>query len=203
MPRHQPKSKKQQSNQVRIIAGEFRGRKLEFPDVEGLRPTPDRVRETVFNWLQPYLPGAVCVDLFAGTGVMGLEALSRGAERVSLVELDATGFRALQANIENLSAGDRTSLVHADALRFLQSSGIGSSDIMFLDPPYGKGWVAKCLQALEQQPVLKPGGLLYLEQESELGAPETGQNWVVLKQKQAGQVGYYLLRYEPNREAES
>lgn len=181
-------------NQLRIIAGEWRGRKLNFPDAEGLRPTPDRVRETVFNWLQAVMPGAFCVDLFAGSGAMGFEALSRGAGRVVMIERDLNAFRSLQANVALLNTADRVQLYQGDALERLVELPRDSVDILFLDPPYGKGLIAKVWLQLEQAGVLKEDALIYLEQEKPLQADDLPQNRVILKQKQAGQVNYYLLR---------
>ena len=181
-------------NQLRIIAGEWRGRKLGFPDAEGLRPTPDRVRETVFNWLQAVMPGAFCVDLFAGSGAMGFEALSRGAGKVVMVERDLNAFHSLQANVALLNAADRAQLYHGNAFERLAELPSNSVDILFLDPPYGKGLIAKVWQQLEQTGVLKEGALIYLEQEKPLQTGDLPQNQVILKQKQAGQVNYYLLR---------
>jgi 16S rRNA (guanine966-N2)-methyltransferase len=123
------------SNQVRIIAGQWRGRKLEFPDSQGLRPTSDRVRETLFNWLAPVLPGAVCLDLFAGSGALGFEAASRDASRVVMVEQNSAVFKHLQSQSRRLSA-QAVELVNADANDYL--AGVDTAfDIVFLDPPFG------------------------------------------------------------------
>ena len=111
------------ARQVRIIGGEWRGRKLSFPDLPQLRPSPDRVRETLFNWLQPVIPGARCLDLFAGSGALGMEALSRGAQSVTLVDLDSRAVRSLQQNLDTLIAGDRPErarVVQQNVLEFLQ-----------------------------------------------------------------------------------
>jgi len=181
-------------NQLRIIAGEWRGRKLIFPDVDGLRPTPDRVRETVFNWLQSVIPGAECLDLFAGSGAMGFEALSRGAAYVTMIERDASAVHALRMNLEVLKADNRARLIQGDALVRLADLPANSVDILFLDPPYGKGLITKVWHQLEQNNVLKEGALIYLEQEMPLQTADLPENRVILKQKQAGQVNYYLLQ---------
>ena len=121
------------SNQVRIIAGQWRGRKLSFPDVTGLRPTSDRIRETVFNWLATSLPGASCLDLFAGSGALGFEAASRGATRVVMVDRNRDVVRALRDNRQRLSAS-MIKIVQQDAENYL-SAADGQFDVVFLDPP--------------------------------------------------------------------
>ncbi len=184
-------------NQVRIIGGEWRGRKLEFPTVQGLRPTPDRVRETLFNWLQPYLPGSRCLDLFAGTGVLGFEAASRGAANATLIERDSSVYRALEHNVDKLDASARVALEHRDALQYLQRGCQQQFDIIFIDPPYGKDLVAAAIAAITRSHCLKAGGLVYMEHESDADAPVLPENWLELKHKRAGQVSYYLLRLAP------
>jgi 16S rRNA (guanine966-N2)-methyltransferase len=152
------------------------------------------VRETLFNWLQAYLPGAHCLDLFAGSGVLGFEALSRGAHSVTFVERERAAFNVLQDNACKLDAADKVKLLHRDALDFIQSDDRGMYDIVFMDPPYGQGLVADCLQLFERYPCLKPGGLLYLEHESDRETPALPEKWLLLKNKTAGQVNYSLLR---------
>lgn len=181
-------------NQVRIIGGDWRGRKLAFPSSEGLRPTPDRVRETVFNWLQPHLPGANCLDLFAGSGVLGLEALSRAARSVTFVDFERSVSYVLRDNIQLLGAGDRAHLKHMDAMAFIRGVHTSLYDIIFLDPPYGKGLAMECLHSFEHHACLKPGGLVYLEHEHSLQTPLLSERWQVLKNKVAGHVAYSLLR---------
>jgi 16S rRNA (guanine966-N2)-methyltransferase len=185
---------RRKQNQVRIIGGEWRGRKLDFPDAQGLRPTPDRVRETVFNWLQGYLPGARCLDLFAGTGVLGFEAVSRGAASATLVERDRSVYHALQKNMLKLDMADRVRIINTDALDYLLAGCDQQFDIIFIDPPYGKGLADSAISLIDQADCLKPGGLMYMEHESEAGAAAIAENWRELKHKQAGQVSYYLLR---------
>ena len=174
---------------VRIIAGAWRSRRLAFPASEGLRPTPDRVRETVFNWLASRLPGAACLDLFAGSGAFGFEALSRGAARVVLVEKRLEVAAALRHNREQLKAG-QAEIVHADAVEFLRGPA-AAFDIVFLDPPYASGLLGPCMQLLEVHGWLKPDALVYLEapQGEVLPLPET---WRLVRSKTAGQVGYHL-----------
>jgi 16S rRNA (guanine966-N2)-methyltransferase len=177
--------------EVRIIGGVWRSRRLAFPASEGLRPTPDRVRETVFNWLAPHLPGAVCLDLFAGSGVFGFEALSRAAAHTVLVEKRLEVVAALRLNREQLKAG-QAEIVHADAVEFLRGPA-AAFDIVFLDPPYASGLLAPCMQLLEARGWLKPGAFIYLEA-PEGEAPPLPATWQPVRSKTAGQVGYHLAR---------
>jgi 16S rRNA (guanine966-N2)-methyltransferase len=176
---------------VRIIGGAWRSRRIAFPASEGLRPTPDRVRETVFNWLAACLPGAACLDLFAGSGAFGFEALSRAAARVVLVEKRLEVAAALRHNREQLKA-EHADIVHADAVEYLRGPA-AAFDIVFLDPPYASGLLATCMQLLEARGWLKPDAFIYLEApEGEvLSLPDT---WQLVRSKTAGQVGYHLAR---------
>ena len=122
-------------NRIRIIGGTHRGRRLAFPDAAGLRPTPDRVRETLFNWLMPHLPGARCLDLFAGSGALGLEAVSRGAREVVLVDANPAVVKSLQENLRLLGETERARVIRSDALAFLRKETDAPFDIVFLDPP--------------------------------------------------------------------
>ena len=182
--------------QVRIIGGAWRSRRLEFPEAAGLRPTPDRVRETVFNWLAAFLPGAACLDLFAGSGAFAFEALSRGAARVVLVEQDAAVVAALRASRDRLRATG-AEIVHADAIDFL-AGPIREFDIVFCDPPYASGLLGRCMPLLAERGWVKPGGFIYLEARAgELPSPP---GWQMLRSKSAGQVGYHLYRRIENKE---
>ncbi len=184
------------SNQVRIIGGQWRGRKLPFPDQQGLRPTADRIRETLFNWLAPLLPGAHCLDLFAGSGALGFEAASRGAARVVLVENNAPAVQVLSANQQRLDAG-AVSIVHSDARQYLTGSQ-GSFDIVFLDPPFDNPQLRlDSLHALLQYGAIKPGGYLYMEMPRRDREPDLPENLVLEKRKMAGQVIYQLYHYLP------
>ncbi len=174
------------ANTVRISAGEWRSRLLKFPDVDGLRPTPDRVRQTVFNWLGQELHGLVCLDLFAGTGVMGFEALSRGAKKAVMVEKSRPAYQALTDNKLTLKA-ENAQIVNADALQFLANNSL-LFDVVFLDPPYQQGWLDKVLPVLHQH--LSEDGLAYVEAEYALADTP---DWKVLKQGKAGNVFYHLL----------
>lgn len=174
---------------LRIIGGTWRGRKIDVPDREGLRPTPDRVRETLFNWLQAEIEGARCLDLFAGTGILGLEALSRGAATVTWVDRDALAFAPLRAALARLgAAGD---LVQADAAHFLNGSA-RPYDVVFLDPPYATQLLAPCCKLLEDRGWLTPRAWIYLEQRESGELPALPANWELTRSRRAGQVGYHL-----------
>lgn len=181
--------------QVRIIGGRFRGRKLTVPDLPGLRPTPDRVRETLFNWLMAVLPGARCLDLFAGSGALGAEALSRGAAHVDLVEQDRATAQKLQ---KQLSAWSETGhAVHVkEALRFLDQN-TQAYDLVFLDPPYASDLLRASVDRLEQGACLQPNAWIYLEAEKSTELAFIPETWRLHRHKTAGQVGYYLYQREP------
>ncbi len=184
-------------NRLRIIGGRHRGRKLAFPDANGLRPTPDRVRETLFNWLMPHLGGARCLDLFAGSGALGLEALSRGAGHVTLVEANPAVARRLEANLELLGEGGRSEVMCRDALAFLRTAPAGPFDIVFLDPPYDADLLPPAIAALEQGGWLADPAWIYLEvpvKKGEAALPALPANWSLHREKRAGQVGYHLIR---------
>lgn len=175
------------SNRVRIVGGAWRSRMLPFPDVPGLRPTPDRVRETLFNWLGQLMDGKTCLDIFSGSGALGFEALSRGAKRVVMVERDAKVARALRDNVTTLKA-ENCELVTADALKFLDWE-TRRFDVIFVDPPYGLQLLPRVLPKLLDR--LSDDGLVYAESDSAL---EVGPEWQVWRSGSAGQVHYYLLR---------
>lgn len=174
----------------RIIGGEWRSRRLPVPPGAEVRPTPDRVRETVFNWLAPVLEGARCLDLYAGSGALGLEALSRGAARVAFVDRAPQVCRQLRSNLELLGC-QRGEVLCMDAKRCVE--GVASPyDIVFLDPPYRQGLLEPLLARLAAQGWVAAGGRVYLEQES--GAPpiRLPAGWTLLRSARAGQVGYHL-----------
>jgi 16S rRNA (guanine966-N2)-methyltransferase len=185
--------KRLRRNRVRIIAGQWRGRCIHIPDDPGVRPTPDRVRETLFNWLQPWISGAECLDLFAGCGALGMEALSRGARHVTFIEQSPDVARAIENNLKQLDAGTRALVERADVTRYLRTAA-RACDIVFLDPPYHQGYVASCCELLERGGWLKPGGLVYIEAEHELEPLPIPANWSVKRSKRAGQVGYHLVQ---------
>ena len=176
-----------QQSKVRIIAGEWRGRLIHFPQAEGLRPTPDRVRETLFNWLGQTLDGKTCLDLFAGSGALGFEALSRGARRVVMVEQNPQVLKALQENARKLGA-DRLDLVAGDGLKTLSREG-KAFDVIFLDPPFHHGILPLLLPLLPDR--LAPDGLVYAETEQAL---EPDEGWEVWRSGRAGNVFYCLLK---------
>jgi 16S rRNA (guanine966-N2)-methyltransferase len=183
---------------VRIIGGAWRSRRLRFPGRGGLRPTPDRVRETLFNWLAPVLPGARCLDLFAGSGALGFEALSRGAARVVLVEQDPLVVAALNDNRARLAA--EAAVVVASGARDYLAGPIEAFDIVFLDPPYASGLLPACLEPLSARAWVRPGGWVYLE--APAGAlPALPPGWRLVRTKTAGQVGYHLARTTMPEEA--
>jgi 16S rRNA (guanine966-N2)-methyltransferase len=177
---------------LRIIGGTWRGRKIRFPPVEAIRPTPDRVRETVFNWLQQDVAGARCLDLYAGSGALGIEALSRGAARVVFVEIESAATRRLSQTLEGFGC-DRGQVVCSDAARFLAGTP-EPFDIVFLDPPFADRALADTCRALDLRGWLRPGGLAYLEEPASAGEPELPRGWTLLRSKRAGEVGYHLAR---------
>ncbi len=187
-----PKGRRGGNQELRIIGGRWRGRKLRFPIVEGLRPTPDRVRETVFNWLAEPIVDARCLDLFAGSGALGLEALSRGAKQVVLVENSAAACKALREHVQTLATND-AQIMQNDVLSYMRQKNHGEPfDIVFMDPPYGHGLLAQGLALLVSNHWLHTGTLVYLEAESTLPALPLDENWELKRSKTAGQVGYHL-----------
>lgn len=173
---------------VRIIGGRWRRSVLDFPATLGLRPTPDRVRETVFNWLGQDLSGLSCLDLFAGSGAFGLEAASRGATRVVLVERDRDAAAALRANSSRLGAGNRVEVRQTDALQFAALCG-EQFDLVFIDPPYGQGWLNRLSPYLSK--LAAADGTLYVEAEMPVAA--LGE-WRSTRSGTAGHVHYQLLQ---------
>jgi len=178
-------------NRVRIIGGEHRGRRIAVPDRPGLRPTPDRVRETLFNWLGQRLDGLACLDLFAGSGALGFEAASRGAARVVMVEKDVVAFRGLEQT--RSAIGANVDLMHGDALRYLET-GTERFDVVFLDPPFvqnaGQNALAEVFERLPRR--LASRARIYVEAPQPL---EAGTAWRELKRARAGQVSYQLLEW--------
>jgi len=173
-------------NRVRIIGGQYRRRLLDFPDSGGLRPTADRVRETLFNWLGQDLPGWSCLDLFAGSGALGFEAASRGAARVVMIERDRAAYEALERNRATLGAG-AVEIVFADALAWLAGSR-ESFDLIFVDPPFGSGLATPVLADLARH--LRPGGQLYVEQATPVEAPP---GFIIHRSGRAGRSHFALL----------
>jgi 16S rRNA (guanine966-N2)-methyltransferase len=174
-------------NKVRIIGGELRSRVISFPDIPGLRPTPDRVRETLFNWLGQTLYGRTCLDLFAGSGALGFEAASRGAERVVMVEMNRAVLRALQDNVKKLGCAN-VSVQGQDGLEFALHD-THKYDVIFLDPPFQKNYLPGLLEILPER--LNENGVVYAESGAAIAVPP---RWQTVKSGKAGQVHYQLLQ---------
>lgn len=181
-------------NRIRLIAGQWGGRRLEFPSVDGLRPTTDPIRETLFNWLQPYLPDAHCLDLYAGSGALGFEAASRGAKSVMMVEKQSRVMKGLRDNKGLLNA-ENIQLMQRDAMSFLNSKRKDTDplfDVVFLDPPFKQNELANCVKRLEESGMLSDDAVIYLECERKLDLDFVPSCWVQHRNKTAGQVAYYL-----------
>ena len=181
-------------NQVRIIGGRHRGRRLTFPAVADLRPTADRLRETLFNWLQGELPGARCLDLFAGSGALGFEALSRGAAYVELVERVPAVARQLRQNLARLEDGDQARVIQRDALRWLQRPPQTPFDLVFLDPPFKLDLLGTLSERLEAGGWLAPRAWIYMEQPSHRPWFDLPPGWHLHRRAQAGQANCRLIR---------
>jgi 16S rRNA (guanine966-N2)-methyltransferase len=180
------------AGQLRIVAGLWRSRVRDIADVPGLRPTPERVRETLFNWLTPRIVGARCLDLFAGTGALGLEALSRGAREAVFVEQSPEALAALRRNIGKLEASGAS--VHAgDAFAFLARAGQRVFDVVFLDPPFADDAIGDLCRLLDERGVLSTDSRVYVEQGRARELPALPSGWAILKNKTAGNVRYALL----------
>jgi len=189
--------RKQSSNskagRLRIVAGNWRSRLLDIADVEGLRPTSERIRETLFNWLAPRIHGARCLDLYAGTGALGLEALSRGAASAVFVEQSQGAEKQLTENVRLLDAGAAT-VLRQDALDYLGSHPAERFDIVFLDPPFAADLLEETCRLLAKEQLLADGALVYLEQDRGKAEPDLPEGWQVLKNKTAGKVRYMLAQ---------
>lgn len=182
-------------SELRIIGGQWRSRKLPFAAFAGVRPTPDRIRETLFNWLQGVIPGARCLDLYAGSGALGFEALSRGAESVVLVDQDVRVIQQLQSNIDRLDAR-AARVIWANALEFIPDWHGAPFDVVFLDPPYRDQALTLCCQKLEDVRALASPAWIYMEDARHAPEPRIPDNWQYLHRKHAGQINYYLARRE-------
>ena len=185
-------NKNSPAGRLRIVAGNWRSRLLDIADVPGLRPTSTRIRETLFNWLAPGLPGARCLDLCAGTGALGLEALSRGAASAVFVERSAIATRMLRANIATLQA-EGTEVLQMDALDFSQAQASAPFDLVFLDPPFAADMLNDLCRLLSDRKLLASNARIYLEQDRDRPEPELPEGWRVLKNKTAGNVRYMLV----------
>ena len=187
------KQSNKKTGELRLIAGQWRGRKLPILTSEGLRPTTDRVRETLFNWLQFDIQGAQVVDLFAGSGSLGFEAASRGAQQVTLIEMDKAAARQLSQNVSRLSA-PQINVVQQSALDWLKAESTQHTklDIVFIDPPFNKSLVSPTLGALKRGEWLHSDSLVYVESERNL-PPEIFNDFDILREKHHGQVSFRLL----------
>ena len=183
---------------VRIISGLWRGRKLPVHDAQGLRPTTDRVKETLFNWLAADIPHSRCLDLFAGSGGLGFESASRQADLVTMVELNKQAYQQLVTNSAQLKASN-IELHQQDALQFLQQPG-QAYDVVFIDPPFRQGLLEQTLTLLQQNGWLAENGLVYIETEKELQLPNIPTHWQLHREKTAGQVCYRLYQLQAPEE---
>lgn len=181
-----------QTGNIRIIAGKYRGRKLPVLLAEGLRPTTDRVKETVFNWLMPYINDSHCLDCFSGSGSLGFEAASRGANQVTFLEMNKQAAEQLKQNSQLLKA-DNVVVHHTDALLHLAKKPEKPFDLVFIDPPFRKDLVEKTSELINNG-WLATDALIYVEMESETTAQSVPSNWTLLKEKVAGQVAYRLYQ---------
>jgi 16S rRNA (guanine966-N2)-methyltransferase len=181
-----------QAGRLRIVAGNWRSRLLAIADVEGLRPTSERIRETLFNWLAPTLPGSRCLDLFAGTGALGLEALSRGADEVVFVERHPAAARQLRSNIAALGTDDAT-VIEKDALDYLREAPPEHFDVVFLDPPFAADLIGETCRLLSRMHWLAESALVYIELDRSATPPELPPGWTVRRNKTAGNVRYILV----------
>lgn len=184
-------SKKPRPGRLRIVAGKWRSRLLDIADVPGLRPTSERIRETLFNWLAPSIQGARCLDLFAGTGALGFEALSRGATTVVFVENSRRAIKAIEKSTKILDAAG--AVIHfGDATDYVRESAPASFDVIFLDPPFADDRVEDLCRLIDERGLLAAGGRIYLEQDRARPATPLPQRWRILRDKTAGNVRYRL-----------
>jgi 16S rRNA (guanine966-N2)-methyltransferase len=181
---------KHMKQEIRIIGGQYRGKKLHFPAVEGLRPTPNRIRETLFNWLMHDIKGARCLDAFAGSGALGFEAFSRGASQVVFLENSCKVHTHLEKIIRSFN-NSILKLIQTDTREYLQTSK-EHFDIIFLDPPFALNYLPQCIEYLSKNNLLVSGGLIYVESATEINLNEL--QWQQIKLKKAGQVFYGLFK---------
>lgn len=181
-------------NAIRVIAGNLRSRKILFPDLPDLRPTSDRIRETLFNWLQHDIREATCLDLFAGSGALGIEALSRGAERVVFVEKEPEASDAIRENLARLEIGN-AAIYCTEAERWMQQNTVGEPQfgIVFLDPPFADDRVYRLCSQLDDSSLLKSNSKIYVETPFQLAGEALPGSWTITRSKSAGAVHYCLL----------
>ena len=183
-------------NQVRIIGGQWRGRKLNFTPADGLRPTGDRIRETLFNWLAPYIHGARCADLFAGSGALGLEALSRGAGHCDFVDLSRNAIAQVERHVDTLQANDRAMCHVCSAEQFLHQT-THAYDIVFIDPPFSLHLAEPACAALAHSHLLNTNALVYVETDATRAQPLLPRGWTLHREKTSGDVRYAVFNNEP------
>jgi 16S rRNA (guanine966-N2)-methyltransferase len=177
------------NNQIRIIAGRFRGRKLSFASIEGLRPTSDRMRETLFNWLQNKIVGSLCLDLFSGSGAIGFEALSRDAKHVVMVDQSDQVIAQLKENQKVLEV-DNASIIKINALDYLRRAS-ETFDLIFIDPPFKDQLISECLAIIKEKNLLSENGFIYLEDDRRLTLDDA---WEIHKEKRMGKATAYLIK---------
>ncbi|WP_413699924.1 16S rRNA (guanine(966)-N(2))-methyltransferase RsmD [Psychromonas sp. KJ10-10] len=178
---------------IRLISGKWRGKKLPVKDIEGLRPTTDRTKETLFNWLMHDINNANCLDCFSGSGSLAFEALSRFANKVTLLEKDKSVVKQLQENLSVLKV-DNAELVSTNSIDYLNQKATQQYNIIFIDPPFNKGLIQPCCDALQANGYLAEDALIYIEKEVELTNITLPSSWNLLKEKSTGQVTYQLYR---------
>jgi 16S rRNA (guanine966-N2)-methyltransferase len=184
---------KPRPGRLRIVAGKWRSRLLDIADVPGLRPTSERVRETLFNWLAPSIQGARCLDLFAGTGALGFEALSRGATTVVFVDNSRRAIKAIESSVKALNATGAI-VYRGDAAEYVRSARSGCFDIVFLDPPFGDDRLENLCGLVDKANILARGARIYLEQDRTKRETPLPGGWHLLKDKTAGNVRYMLVQ---------
>lgn len=177
---------------IRIIAGKFRGRKIEFVDQPDLRPTPNRIRETLFNWLAPVIEDAYCLDLFSGSGALGLEALSRRAKQTTFIDQSTAVIQQINSMIQKWEI--ENAIVQQANIPGIIPKLSKPYNIIFLDPPFHQDFIRVCCEWLEKQDWVAPNAYLYIEAESTLNLLPISNHWKILRSKKAGQVGYHLLQ---------
>ena len=188
---HEKNKKLIKNGFIRLISGKWRGKKLPVKNKEGLRPTTDRTKETLFNWLMHDIRDANCLDCFSGSGSLAFEALSRYANSALLLERDKQVVQQLKENLETLKVNN-ANVIETDSIQYLQQTATQKFDIIFIDPPFNKGLVCPCCAALEKNEYLMDSALIYIEMESQLNSVEIPNNWQLLKEKKTGQVTYQL-----------
>ncbi|MEJ6123702.1 16S rRNA (guanine(966)-N(2))-methyltransferase RsmD [Vibrio sp. 2-Bac 85] len=177
---------------IRLISGQWRGKKLTVKDKQGLRPTTDRTKETLFNWLMHDIRDANCLDCFSGSGSLGFEALSRYCQFCTFLELDKQVAKQLQINLTSLNV-ENAQIIQGDSLKYLHQTATQNYDVVFIDPPFNLGLTQPCIEQLEANGYLANGCLIYVEVESSLNTLQIPDNWQLLKEKTSGQVRYQLF----------